>query len=155
MLGLSLSSKLNWGSYIVSISKTASTPTKLETWFVLWSFFLLRLLFISMNLPHGLARPGAPSCNLNVLDKLQKQVWRTAVPSITASLEPLAYRRNVASLSITLAGRYSLNWLSWFHFLILVAGPLVVLVVCIFLSPFLDVMSMTMPTCQQFLSSHS
>ena len=25
---------------------------KLESWFVLWSFFLLKLLFISVNLPH-------------------------------------------------------------------------------------------------------
>ena len=28
-------------------------PRKLEPWFVLWSFFLLRLLCISINLPHG------------------------------------------------------------------------------------------------------
>ena len=27
---------------------------KLEPWFVLWSFFLLRLFFISINLPYGL-----------------------------------------------------------------------------------------------------
>ena len=28
-------------------------PKKLEPWFVLWSFFLLRLLCISINLPHN------------------------------------------------------------------------------------------------------
>ena len=28
-------------------------PRKLEPWFVLWSFFLLRLLCISINLSHG------------------------------------------------------------------------------------------------------
>ena len=28
-------------------------PRKLEPWFLLWSFFLLRLLSISINLPHG------------------------------------------------------------------------------------------------------
>ena len=28
-------------------------PRKLEPWFVLWSFFLLRLLCISINLPYG------------------------------------------------------------------------------------------------------
>ena len=52
MLGLFFSSKLDWGSYIISITKTASR--KLEPWFVLRSFFLLRLLCIS-NLQYSLA----------------------------------------------------------------------------------------------------
>ena len=43
---------------------------------------------------------GAPSCYLEILDKLQKQIYRTVGPSLAASLEPLAHRRNVASLSL-------------------------------------------------------
>ena len=43
---------------------------------------------------------GAPSCYLELLDKLQKQLWRTVGASLAASLEPLAHRRNVASLSL-------------------------------------------------------
>ena len=43
---------------------------------------------------------GAPSCLLGLRDKLQKQICRTVGPSIAASLEPLAHRRNVASLSL-------------------------------------------------------
>ena len=43
---------------------------------------------------------GAPSCYLELLDKLQKWIYRTVGPSFAASLEPLAYRRNVASLSL-------------------------------------------------------
>ena len=43
---------------------------------------------------------GAPSCYLDLLDKLQKQICRTIGPSLAASLEPLAHRRNVASLSL-------------------------------------------------------
>ena len=43
---------------------------------------------------------AAPSCYLELLDKLQKQIWRTVGPSLSASLEPLAYCRNVASLSL-------------------------------------------------------
>ena len=35
-----------------------------------------------------------------LLDKLQKQICRTVGPSLAASLEPLAHRRNVASLSL-------------------------------------------------------
>ena len=61
----------------------------MEPWFVLWSFFLLRFLWA-----------GAPSCYLELLDKLQKRICRTVGPSLAASLEPLAYRRNVASLSL-------------------------------------------------------
>ena len=43
---------------------------------------------------------GAPSCYLELLDKLQKWICRTVDPSLAASLEPLAHRRNVASLSL-------------------------------------------------------
>ena len=43
---------------------------------------------------------GAPSCYLELLDKLQKRICRTAAPSLAASLEPLAYRRNVVSLNL-------------------------------------------------------
>ena len=43
---------------------------------------------------------GAPSCYLELLDKLQKRIWRIVGPSLAACLEPLAYCRNVASLSL-------------------------------------------------------
>ena len=42
---------------------------------------------------------GAPICNLDLLDKLQKQICRIVGPSLAASLEPAAHCRNVASLS--------------------------------------------------------
>ena len=46
-------------------------------------------------------------------------------PSLAASLEPLV--------------DVHLNWLNWFHLLILAEGPLVILIVCkIFISPFLN-----------------
>ena len=43
---------------------------------------------------------GAPSCYLELLDKLQKCIYRTVGPSLTASLEPSAHRRNVAIFSL-------------------------------------------------------
>ena len=43
---------------------------------------------------------GAPSCYLELLDKLQKRICRTVGPSLAASLEPLVHRRNAASLSL-------------------------------------------------------
>ena len=51
MLGLTFSSKLDWGSYIVSIAKTASK--KIGALICAISFFLLRLLCISINLPYN------------------------------------------------------------------------------------------------------
>ena len=43
---------------------------------------------------------GAPSCYLELLDKLQVRICRTAGPSFAASLEPLAHRQNIGSLSL-------------------------------------------------------
>ena len=51
MLRLTFSSKLDWGSYIISIAKTASK--KFEPLFILRSLFLLRLLCISLNLTYS------------------------------------------------------------------------------------------------------
>ena len=43
---------------------------------------------------------GAPSCYLELLDRLQKQICRAIVSSFAACLEPLAHRRNRASRSL-------------------------------------------------------
>ena len=43
---------------------------------------------------------GAPSFYLEMLDKLQNWICRTSGPSLAASLEPLAYYWNVASLGL-------------------------------------------------------
>ena len=43
---------------------------------------------------------GAPSCYVELLGKLKKQICRIVGPSLAASLEPLAHHRNVASLSL-------------------------------------------------------
>ena len=129
-------------------------PRKLEPWFVLWFFSpeVALYLYKSTIQPcmecccHFWAR--APSCYLELLDKLQKWIWRTVGPSLAASLEPLAHQWNVASLSpsigITLVDVH-LNWLHWSHFLIHKGGLLFILIDCmVFLSPFLDVARMSM-----------
>ena len=43
---------------------------------------------------------GAPSCYLELLDKLQKRIYRTVDASLSAFLESLAHRRDVASLNL-------------------------------------------------------
>ena len=91
---------------------------------------------------------GAPSCYLELLDKLQKRICRTVGPSLAASLEPLAHCQNVASLSLFYRYCFGIdvlqNWLNWFHFLFLQGGLLIILIDCmIFRSPFLDVTRMS------------
>ena len=93
---------------------------------------------------------GALSCYFELLDKLQKGICSTVGPSVAASLEPLAHRPNVPTLSLFY--RYSLvdvlqSWLNWFHFLFLEGGLLVILIDCmIFLWPCLDVTRISVST---------
>ena len=105
MLGLTFSSKLDWGSYIVSIAKTASKKIGALIWSMKFlSPEVVLFLYKSTIQPcmeyccHVWA--GAPSCYLELLDKLQKQICRTVDPSLAASLEPLAHHQNIASLSL-------------------------------------------------------
>ena len=107
MLRLTFSSKLDWGSYIdiVSIAKTASKKI---------GAFIRSMKFLSpevaLYLYKSTIQPcmeycchvwaGAPSCYLELLDKLQKRICRAVCPSLASSLEPLAHRRNVANLSL-------------------------------------------------------
>ena len=149
MLGLTFSSKLGWGSYIASIAKTASKKIG-----ALIRSMKFPSLEVALYLYKSTIRPcmeycchawaGAPSCYMELLDKLQKWICRTVGPSLVASLEPLAHRRNVASLSLFYLVDVQLNW---FHFLILKEGLLVILIYwMIFLSPFLDVTRISMST---------
>ena len=105
MLGLIFSSKLDCGSYIVSVAKTVSK--KIEA-------LIRSIKFLSpevaLYLYKSTARlcmkycchvwSGAPSCYLELLDKLQKRICRTVGPSLAASLEPLAHHRNMTSSSL-------------------------------------------------------
>ena len=159
MLGLTFSSKLDWGSYIVSIAKTASKKI---------GALIRSMKFLSpevaLYLYKSTIRPcmeycchvwaGAPSCYLELLDKLQKRICRAVGPSLAASLEPLAHRRNVASLSLFYRyyfGRCSSELAQLVPLLILEGDLLGILhdflIFCmIFLSPFLDVTRMSMST---------
>ena len=71
-------------------------------------------------------------------------------PSLAAPLELLAHCQNVASLSFSIVISLMdvhLNRINWFYLLILAAPPLVVLIGCmIFLTPFQDVIRMSMST---------
>ena len=103
MLGLTFSSKLDWGSYIISIAKTASK--KIGALISSMKFLSPEVALylykstIRSNMEYCChVSAGAPSCYLELLDKLQKRIYRIVGPSLAASLEPLAHRLNVASL---------------------------------------------------------
>ena len=90
---------------------------------------------------------GALSFYLGILDKLQKRIRMTNGPSLAGSLEPSVVKiQPVFSLGIVLIDVH-LNWLNWFHFLILERGVLIILIEwMILLSSFLDVISNSMST---------
>ena len=105
MLGLTFSSKLDWGSYIISTAKTASKKIRA---------FIHSMKFLSPKVSLYLYKSticpcmeyychvcaDGPSCYLELLDKLQKQICRTVGPSLAPSLEPLAHHQNVATSSL-------------------------------------------------------
>ena len=105
MIELTFSSKLDWSSNIISIAKTASKKI---------GALICSMKFLSpevaLYLYKSTIRPcmeycchvwaGAPSCYLELLDKLQKQIYRTVGPLLAVSLEPFAHRQNVASLNL-------------------------------------------------------
>ena len=105
MLGLTCSSKLDWGSYIISMARTVSKKIG-----VLIRSMKFLSSEVALYLYKSTIRPcmeycchvcsSAPSCYLELLDKLQKRICVTVDPSLAASLEPLAHCRNVTSLCI-------------------------------------------------------
>ena len=105
MLGLTFFSKLDWGSYTISIAKTASKKIgglihsmkflPPEVALYLYKSTIQQCMEYCFHV-----WAGAPTCYLELLDKLQKQICRTVDPSLDFSLEPLAHRGNVASFSL-------------------------------------------------------
>ena len=100
-------SLVSWNGALTLSLLLKLPPRKLELQFVLQSFFLLRLLFISIKCTIRFYMEycchvwsGAPRCYLELLDKLEKWICRIIGSSLPAPLEPFAHRRNVASLSL-------------------------------------------------------
>ena len=105
MLGLTFSSKLDWGLYIISIAKSASKKI---------GALIRSMKFVSpeaaLYLCKSTIRPcikycckvwaGAPSCYLELLNNLEKRMRRTLGSSLLLSLEPLVHLQHVASLSL-------------------------------------------------------
>ena len=125
ILGLSFSTKLDWGSYNDSIAKNISK--KIETLISCLKFLSPEVAFYFFK---GTIRPCKEFTCLwrcikvlfirKTLDKLQKWVFRTVTLSLTTSLEPFIvemYPVEVFFIGVTLADVY-LNCLNWFHSLL-------------------------------------
>ena len=96
-LGLTLSSQLDWCSYIISIAKTASK--KIGALIRSMKFLSPEVaLYLYKSNIHPCMKyccyvwAGVPSCYLELLGKLPKRICRTVGPSLAASLKPLAHR---------------------------------------------------------------
>ena len=96
---------LDSGSYIISIAKTVSK--KIGVLINSMKFLSPQVvLYLSKSTIHQCMEycchvwAGAPSCYLELLNRLQKRICRTAGPLLTASIEPLPFHRNVTSLSL-------------------------------------------------------
>ena len=105
MLGLTFSSKLDCDSYINSMAKPSSN--KIGALIPSMKFLSPEAaLYLYKCTIHPCMEyfchvwAGVLSCYLKLLDKLQKQICWTVGASFAGSLEPLAYHRNMASLSL-------------------------------------------------------
>ena len=95
MLGLTFTSKLDWGYYMISIAKTK--PKKIGALVRSTKF-----LSFSVNLPYGHAWNTVVLSGLVLLVATWNCwiIYKNVGPSLAASLEPLAHRRILASLSL-------------------------------------------------------
>ena len=91
MLGLIFSSKLDWGSYINSTAKTTSEKIGALVCSMKFLSPEVALYLYTSTIPPYMEYcchvwVGAPSCYLELLDKLQKRICRSFGPSLAASL---------------------------------------------------------------------
>ena len=103
MLGLTVLSKLDWGSYITCFKSASKKIGALISSMKFLSIEVVLHLYKSSICPCMeyccYVWAGTTSCYLELLDKLEKWTCRTVVPSLAASLKPLAHHQDVASLS--------------------------------------------------------
>ena len=156
MQGLTFSSKLGWGSNIISVAETASKKI---------GHLICSMNFLSpevaLYLCKSTIRPcmeycchvwsGAPSCYLELLDKRQKWICRIVGPSqdcccLSWNLGSSSkYSQLKLSIGITLVD-FNMNWFNWLLFLILEGGLHVVQIDC---------MTVTIPRCYKDVDNNS
>ena len=101
---------LGWLTFVnwigaLTLSLLLRVSLRKLSWLILWSFFLVSLLRISISLLYShawniVAILGWCYYSLFGVARPQKRICRAAGPSPTVSLKPLAYCWNVASLNL-------------------------------------------------------
>ena len=96
MLGLTFSSKFGWGSYIISVAKTASKKIgalirSVKFLSPEFALYLYKSTIWPCKVYFCHVWAGARSCYLELLDKVQKEICRIVGPSLAAFLELLAH----------------------------------------------------------------
>ena len=103
MLELTFSSKLDWGSYIISIAKTTSKKIGASICSMKFLSPEVALYLYKSTIPYGILLSYLGWCH-QLLPGIVRQATKTICsivgPSFAASLEPLAHCQNVASLSL-------------------------------------------------------
>ena len=146
MLGLTFSSNLDWGSYIIAIVKTTSKKI---------GALIRSMKFLSPEVAFYLYKSGLVplvatwNCGISYKNNMQGCWSFTCCLSRTLG-SSLKCSQLESSVGITFVDVY-LNQLKWFHFLILKGGIFIILIDCMtFLSPFLNVTRMSMSTVSFF-----
>ena len=147
MLGLTFSSKLDWGSYIISTGKTA--PNKIGVLIRSMKFLSPEVALHLYHLPmYGIQLSHLSWCPyllLGIAGLLVLHLLHLLNPWPNIEMWPA----QVFSIGISLVDVLQ-NWLNKFH-LFLEGGLLIIRIDCmIFLSPFLDVARMSMSTVSFF-----
>ena len=100
---MAFSFKLDWGSYIISIGKTASNKIGA----LIHAMKFCSMLCISINLPYthvwntvAMSRLVPPVATWNYYTNYKNKICRIVGPSLAASPEPLAHHWNVVTLSL-------------------------------------------------------
>ena len=94
---------INWIRSLTMSLLLKLPETKLEPSFLLWSFFLVTLVFISLNMSYNLAWDTASLYELVLLVAIwiSRISYRSKYVGLwAASVEPLAHHLNIFSLSV-------------------------------------------------------
>ena len=102
-MGLYFFSKLDWGSYMISIAKTVSKEIRVLIRSMKFISPEVILYLYKYTMRHFIECccyiwVGSAMCYLYVVDKLHRRLCRTVGPTLAASFKPLGNCRNVASL---------------------------------------------------------
>lgn len=131
-MGLSFSSKLCWGSYIIFITKTVSKNIRPL-------IHSKKVLSPKVNRYPYKSTSGL-AWNTGDISRLVLVLHTTLSLSLVAYLELLSLRLSVPRLNYWI----HLSWMNWFHFLAFVARSLIILIVSVIvLSPFQDAIRMS------------